>query len=79
MLLGSFNRRGYLGRMVMAAVAGVALRAVGLGFQSVVKDSPSMWVIMYLPPIIASVIALWFLSRGRFRRAGDASGAGVPA
>lgn len=79
MLQGSFSRRGYLLRMVMAAVAGVALRALGLGLQSVVKDAPSSWIIMYLPPILASIIALWFLSRGRFRRPAELGDGGVPA
>jgi len=72
MLQGSFSRRGYVGRMAVAAVLGVSLRVIGLGLQNVVKNAPEAWPIMYLPPVIASVLALWLLSRGRFR-------AGMPA
>jgi len=76
MLKGSFSRRGYVPRMIAAAVLGVSLRVIGLGLQNVVKSAPEAWPIMYLPPIIASVLALWLLSRGKFRAA---SGQAVPA
>ena len=67
MLWGSFSRRGYLGRMVAAALIGVALRASGLVLQSVVKGAPELWPVMYVPPVIASVVALLLLSKGRFK------------
>ncbi len=67
MLHGSFNRRGYIPRMIAAALLGVALRVVGLGLQNVVKGAPDAWPIMYIPPLAASVLAVWILSRGRFR------------
>ena len=67
MLHGSFSRRGYVARMVTAALLGVALRVLGLGLQNVVKSAPETWPIMYVPPVVASVLALWLLSRGRFR------------
>ena len=79
MLYGSFSRRGYIARMVAAAFLGVGLRVVGLAFQSVVKSTPEAWPIMYLPPIIASCIALWFLARGRFREKKSPVVEGTPA
>ncbi len=75
MLKGSFSRRGYVRRMVVAAVLGVALRVIGLGLQNVVKSAPEAWPVMYIPPVVASVLALWILSRGKFRTGGQA----VPA
>ena len=75
MLLGSFSRRGYIGRMVVAAVLGVALRVIGLGLQNVVKGAPEAWPIMYVPPVVASIVALVILARGRFRNGAKA----VPA
>lgn len=74
MLRGSFSRRGYLGRMVIATVLGVGLRVIGLGLQNVVKGTPELWPTMYIPPIAAAIIAVWMLARGRFR----GSGAGAP-
>lgn len=79
MLRGSFSRRGYLGRMLLAAGLGVGLRVLGLALQNITKGSPELWPIMYAPPIIASIIALWMLARGRFRRTGDREIEAVPA
>ena len=79
MLQGSFSRRGYLGRMVAAALLGVGLRVIGLGLQSVVKGTPELWAVMYVPPIIASLLALWLLARGRFRGTGSGNVEAAPA
>ncbi len=79
MLWGSFSRRGYLGRMVIAALLGVGLRVIGLALQSVVKSSPELWPVMYLSPVAAAALAIWILSRGRFRGAGAGGMQAVPA
>jgi len=70
MLGGHFSRRGYLWRVVFAALAGVGMRIVGIVIQNAVKSNADIWPLMYAPPVIGTVVALWFLSRGRFREAG---------
>ena len=80
MLGGHFSRRGYFWRIVFAAVAGIGLRIVGIVFQNAVKSNADIWPIMYLPPVLGTIAALWFLSRGRFREAGPPPDPeGVPA
>ena len=70
MLGGHFSRRGYLWRVVFAALAGVGMRIVGIVIQNAVKSNADIWPLMYAPPVIGTVVALWFLSRGRFHEAG---------
>lgn len=70
MLGGNFSRRGYFWRIVLAAFAGVGLRILGIVIQNAVKSDGDLWPLMYGPPVAGSVLALWFLSRGRFREAG---------
>lgn len=69
MLGGHFSRRGYFWRVIGAAIAGVGLRVLGIVLQNVVKSNAELWPLMYAPPVLGSVVALWFLSRGRFRNA----------
>ena len=67
MLGGPFSRRGYVGRLVMAVILGVGARLMGLVAQNLVKGNADFWPIMYAPPILASLLALFVLMRGRFR------------
>lgn len=71
MLGGAFSRRGYFWRILLAAVLGVGLRVLGLALQNLVGGNPSLWPLMYLPPVIAAVIAIWLLAKGRFRTSTD--------
>jgi len=70
MLGGHFSRRGYFWRVVIAAFVGVGLRLSGIVIQNMVKSNAPLWPLMYAPPVLGTLIALWFLSRGRFREAG---------
>ena len=70
MLGGHFSRRGYFWRVLLAAFAGVGLRILGIVLQNVVKSNAELWPAMYAPPVLGSIVAFWFLSRGRFREAG---------
>jgi len=72
MLGGHFSRRGYLWRIVCAAFAGITLRVLGIVIQNLVKSDGALWPLMYAPPVIGTAVALWFLSRGRFRGAAKA-------
>lgn len=78
MLGGHFSRRGYLWRVVFAALAGVGMRIVGIVIQNAVKSNADIWPLMYAPPVIGTVVALWFLSRGRFREAGPRPDGDLP-
>ena len=68
MLGGHFSRRGYLWRIVGAALAGVGLRVSGIVIQNTVKANADLWPLMYAPPTLGTIGAIWFLSRGRFRK-----------
>jgi len=69
MLGGHFSRRGYFWRILFAAFAGIGLRVLGIVIQNAVKSDGDLWPLMYGPPVVGSLVALWFLSRGRFREA----------
>ena len=57
-----FRRQGFTGRILAAAVAGLGLRLIGLAAKSAVTGEPSLWPIMYAPPAIGVLLALWMLS-----------------
>lgn len=57
-----FRRQGFTGRILAAAVAGLALRLSGMAAKSAVSGEPSLWPIMYAPPVVGGIIAFWMLS-----------------
>ena len=63
-----FRRQGFVNRIILAVVAGVALRLMGLAAKSVVSAEAALWPTMYLPPVLAIGVALWLLSGGAPRR-----------
>ncbi|MEM7210848.1 MAG: LPS export ABC transporter permease LptF [Pseudomonadota bacterium] len=63
-----FRRQGFTGRIVMAAIAGLALRLVGLAAKSAVSGAAFLWPVMYVPPLLGVLIALIMLSGIRLRR-----------
>ena len=67
MLGGNFSRRGYFWRVLGAAILGVVVRISGIVIQNAVKDDGALWPLMYVPPVLATILAIWFLSKGRFR------------
>ncbi len=66
MLGGNFSRRGYFWRVMLAAILGVSVRVSGIVIQNMVKSDAGLWPLMYVPPVLGALVALWFLSRGRF-------------
>ena len=62
-----FRRQGFAGRIVLAAVAGLALRIVGLAAKSAVSGSVFLWPLMYVPPLLGVLIAFALLSGIRLR------------
>lgn len=64
-----FSRRGFLGRIVMAAGAALALRFLGLAAKSLTGGTAVVAPLMYLPPLIAIALAWWLMSdAGQLRR-----------
>ncbi|MEM6663740.1 MAG: LPS export ABC transporter permease LptF [Pseudomonadota bacterium] len=63
-----FRRQGFAGRIVLAAVSGLALRLTGLAAKSAVTGSEALWPIMYLPPVVGVLVAIVMLSGLRLRR-----------
>lgn len=62
-----FRRQGFAGRIVLAAVAGLALRLVGLAAKSTVSGAAFMWPLMYVPPLLGILLAIAMLSDIRLR------------
>lgn len=57
-----FRRQGFVGRIVLAALAGLGLRLLGLAVKSLVTAEASLWPLLYLPPALGVGAALWMLS-----------------
>lgn len=73
MLNAAFSRRGMTGAIVMALLVGAGVRVLGLAAKSAVSSSPELWPMMYAPPALGVLAALWLLTRrGAARRRGDA-------
>lgn len=61
-IAGGFKRQGFGGRILLAVLAGLALRLIGLGMKSAVAGNVALWPLMYLPPILGIVGAVWMLT-----------------
>ena len=57
-----FRRQGFAGRIVLAAAAGLGVRLAGLAAKSLVTGAAALWPLMYVPPLIGILAALWILS-----------------
>lgn len=73
-----FRRRGFLGRILAATGAALALRLTGLGLKGLATGEAALWPAMYLPPLAGALLALWLLSGRRPARRRAANGARVP-
>ena len=62
-----FRRQGFAGRIVLAAVAGLALRLSGLAAKSAVSSTVELWPLIYVPPVLGILAAFWMLSGYRLR------------
>ncbi|MEM7058286.1 MAG: LPS export ABC transporter permease LptF [Pseudomonadota bacterium] len=69
-----FRRQGFTGRIVLAAIAGLALRLSGLAAKSLVTGAAVFWPLMYVPPLLGVIAAFWMLTDWR-RRAVQTAGA----
>ncbi len=63
-----FRRQGFAGRIVLAAASGVAVRLAGLAAKSLVTGTAALWPLMYAPPLVGILLALWILSGLRLPR-----------
>lgn len=68
MLGGSFSRRGYSSRIIAALVVGVVVRVIGISAKNAIKGDEAVWPLLYAIPIIAIIVSLASLSRGRYKR-----------
>ncbi|MEL6477972.1 MAG: LPS export ABC transporter permease LptF [Pseudomonadota bacterium] len=73
-IAGGFKRQGFGKRILVAVAAAVALRLAGLGIKSAVSGVAALWPLMYVPPVLGIVIAIWLISASG-RRLGQRMGA----
>ena len=57
-----FRRQGFVGRIILTTGAAVALRLLGLALKAATSNEPTLWPIMYLPPLVGMAVALWLLA-----------------
>jgi lipopolysaccharide export system permease protein len=77
-IVAGFRRRGFSRRVVVAVVAALVLRVLGLAAKSAVASQAALWPLLYVPPVAGFAVAVWLLSRAgptRTRRGRLAEGA----
>ncbi len=57
-----FNRRGFAHRILIAVIAGLVLRVLGLAAKNLTASEAALWPLMYLPPALGALAALWLMS-----------------
>jgi lipopolysaccharide export system permease protein len=57
-----FRRQGFLGRIFLATGIAVGLRISGLAMKAATGNEMSLWPVMYAPPVLGMVAALWLLA-----------------
>lgn len=75
LLCGWFNRRGQGGRLVLAIGLMVIIQAMALGVSNLATRNLALLPLLYVVPMIPSVIAGWFLLAPSMTRRGRAPGA----
>lgn len=75
---GSFNRRGYGGRIALACGAILAARLPGFGFQQLTNSSPDLAFTMYVWPLIWVFGLMFVLSVPRFEQLRGAAPSSQP-
>jgi len=58
-----FTRSGYALRIVAAVALGLGLRMGGFAVKSVASGEAALWPLLYAPPLLGIVAALWMLAR----------------
>ncbi|MEM6942508.1 MAG: LPS export ABC transporter permease LptF [Pseudomonadota bacterium] len=61
-LSAGFRRQGFLGRVLGAVGVAVTLRVLGLAAKSAVSGAAVLWPVMYVPPLLGIVVAIYLLS-----------------
>ncbi len=74
-----FRRQGFVGRIILATGAAVALRIFGLAMKAAASSQLALWPAMYAPPIVGIAAALWLLAGWPlpWRRRGNGAGGGA--
>ncbi|GMG82300.1 LPS export ABC transporter permease LptF [Paralimibaculum aggregatum] len=74
-----FRRQGFAGRIVLAAVAALGLRLLGLAAKSATNAEAALWPLMYVPPVLGIAVAVYMMSgRGMMPRRPSAPGGAAP-
>jgi lipopolysaccharide export LptBFGC system permease protein LptF len=75
-----FRRQGFVGRIILATGAAVALRILGLAIKAAASSQLALWPAMYAPPILGMAAALWLLAGWPlpWRRRGSKTGSSAP-
>ena len=73
-----FRRQGFVGRIILATGAAVALRLLGLAMKAATSSQLALWPAMYAPPVLGMAAALWLLAGWPlpWRRRGNGNGNG---
>lgn len=70
MVVGAgFRRQGFAGRIALAVAAAVVIRLSGFAAKSLTTAVVDAAPAMYLPPLAAVAMSVWYLGRGGQRRA----------
>ena len=57
-----FRRQGFVGRIILATAAAVALRLLGLALKAAASNEMALLPAMYAPPLLGMAAALWLLA-----------------
>lgn len=64
-LLGpGFRRRGYGGRLAAAIALAALTRLAGVAAKSAASGAAELWPLMYAPPVLGALLAVWVLWAG---------------
>ncbi|MCI4666134.1 MAG: LPS export ABC transporter permease LptF [Neomegalonema sp.] len=64
----AFSRRGMGGAVAIALIAGAGIRVFGIAMKNATTGAPELWPLMYLTPLAAIAVAIYFLMQSGMRR-----------
>jgi lipopolysaccharide export system permease protein len=59
---GTYNRRGYAGRVALAMGAAVAVRLAGFGIQAIAATTPGLSALLYVVPVGTILVCLMIIA-----------------
>jgi lipopolysaccharide export system permease protein len=65
---GTYDRRGYSGRLAIAVAAVLAARLPAYGIQSSVRSDPDLWPLLYIWPMLWLAALFYYTTSSRFQR-----------